>query len=206
MTDNYKVATAVGRLFKTENSIQTVEGWNCDKEYATIAEKAMNFSQRSGKNLNETVKTKRDELNNGMILAKEHNFDDFTRGFIAGWFLGADVTETGIEELLKEVEDFWSKKWFSVETTKQKEEMYSDVIITMKKKKAYKDKGMITLQELTRKCLQAMENGLGDKYIITPRINDDLIVKGNIITDKDDINRNYYRPSSVDLEDVIVMI
>lgn len=207
MNDNFAIATMVGKYFK-QHPTMTMENWVSEKEYATIAEKAITFSKRSGKPLEETITTKWDELKNGLIMAKDHEFDDFARGFIAGWFIESDVSDASTRSIFEEVEDFWSRKWFNLETTRQKEEMYCDAIITMKKKKAYKDMGMITLQELTRKCLALMEQGLGDKMVVAfPER--EYILSGNVKVENEDLRNSLFMSSenmrNVNVDDIVVM-
>lgn len=205
MNDNYKIATSVGKYFKNHPTM-TVEGWNNTKEYATIAEKAMIFSQRSGKPLEETITTKWKELKEGLILAKNHEVDDFTRGFSAGWFFGSDTTDAGTTALLEEVEKIWDTKWFDTDDANQKTDDYVNIIIAMKKKKTYRDMGLITVQDLTRICLKAMENGIGDKFILRVNSNVNSILFGNIMTEKEQLEEVNVVPTGVDINDVVAII
>lgn len=204
MNDNYKIATAVGKYFKNHPTM-TVEGWSNTKEYATIAEKAMIFSQRSGKPLEETITTKWKELKEGLILAKNHDVDDFTRGFSAGWFLGNDTTDADTTALLEEVEKIWDSRWFDTDDANQKTDDYVNIIITMKKKKEYRDMGLITVQDLTRICLKAMENGIGDKFILKCNSHISNIFLGEIRSEKEWIEQANIAPTGVDVNDVIAI-
>ena len=40
MTENFKLATVVGKYFKQHTNM-TIESWKTEKEYATVAEKAI---------------------------------------------------------------------------------------------------------------------------------------------------------------------
>jgi len=205
MNDKYKIATTVGKYFKNHPTM-TVEGWSNTKEYATIAEKAMIFSQRSGKPLEETITTKWKELKEGLILAKNHDVDDFTRGFSAGWFLGNDTTDENTTALLEEVEKIWDTKWFDTDDANTKTDDYVNIIITMKKKKAYRDMGLITIQDLTRICLKAMENGIGDKFILKCNSSINNIFLGEIRSEKEWIEEVNVVPTGVDINDVVAII
>ena len=207
MNDNFAIATMVGNYFK-QHPTMTMENWITEKEYATIAEKAINFSKKSGKPLEETITTKWDELKKGLIMAKNHDFDEYTRGFIAGWFLEKDISDVTTRNIFEEVEKFWETKWFNLETNKEKEEMYCNAIIAKKKYREYKDKGMITLQELTRKCLALMEQGLGDKMVaIFP--DKEYILSGNVKVESEEIRNSLFMSSAnmrnVNADDIVVM-
>ena len=207
MTDNYKLATVVGKYIKQHTNM-TIESWKTEKEYATVAEKAIAFSTRSGKELNETITIKWDELKNGLILAKEHGFDDFTRGFVAGWNLENDTTDEATANLLDEVEHIWESKWFDTDDVNVKIEDYWNVIMAIKKKHMYKNMGMITVQELTRKCLSLMENGFGDKMVVTfPE--HEYILSGNAQTDNEGLRNSLFAVSenlrNVDVGDIVIL-
>ena len=184
MNENFERATIIGKMFKESARDLTNEGWKIEKEYATITEKAIAFTCRSGKTLYETATIKANEMKNGLILAKDHEFDNYARGFLAGWFLESDVNDANTESILNEVEDIWDKKWFDVDVNK--EDLYAEIIIAVKKKNKYRNMGMITLQELTRRCLAAMENGLGDKYVIkVGNVDNQMLLEGDFVTNED---------------------
>jgi hypothetical protein len=207
MTDNFKLATVVGKYFK-QHANMTIESWKTEKEYATVAEKAIVFSARSGKELNETITIKWDELKNGLILAKEHGFDDFTRGFVAGWNLENDTSDEATANLLDEVEHIWESKWFDTDEVNAKIEVYWNVIMAIKKKHMYKSMGMITVQELTRKCLSLMENGFGDKMVVTYPEHE-YILSGDAITENEKMTNSLFLSSerlrNVDVDDIVIL-
>lgn len=203
MNENFRVATIIGKKFKESARELTHEDWKFEKEYATITEKAIAFSSRSGKTLDETISIKVNEMKNGLILAKDHEFDDYARGFLAGWFLESDILDANTESILDEVEDIWDKKWFDVDVNKK--DLYAEIIIAVKKKNKYKNMGMITLQELTRRCLAAMENGLGDKYVIkVGNVDNQMLLEGDFVTNQDYLRQVIgVQNQNVDVDDLV---
>ena len=56
--------------------------------------------------------------------------------------------------------------------------IYSALLLNAKDRQHYKDMGMITLQELTRKCLAMMDEGNKDKFVIVENGRGFSICKG----------------------------
>ena len=162
MTSNeYRLATIVGKYFK-DNDTEDIREWTYEKEMATIAEKAIKFSERSKKPLEECIDIKIDEMKKGYILVKNHDMDDYTRGIISGYLVG--VYE-GNEDILYNVE----LKWRAIQGTVDISSpmlAYYDFISDYSKKRAYHNKGLITVQELTKICLNLMDNGMSEKFIV----------------------------------------
>ncbi len=209
MNDNYAYALRTGKFFKDYTNY-TQADWKTNKEYATIAEKAMTFSKRSGKSLEETIVIKWNEIRNGLIMAKDHDFDEFTRGFMAGWLLEKDTTDTPTVATLEDVERIWETKWFNYTNTtlSTKEEEYAKVIYEVQKKRKYKDMGMITLQELTKKCLALMEQGLGDKMVVTfPE--KEYILSGKVTVETEELRNSLFMRSenmrNVNANDIVLL-
>lgn len=160
-TDNFNSATVIGSLIK--NRIFNAD-WRLDKEIATIAEKAVSFYKIiKSKTIEECLDIKIKEMENGYLLAKEHGFDDFTRGIIAGKKIGV-YTENA--DKLDEVETTWSANYNTYMNADYKDEVYLAIISDVNKKHLYKDNGYITVQELTKKLLSMMDEGYKDKYVV----------------------------------------
>ena len=178
-TDNFNSATVIGVLIK--DRIFNAE-WKLDKEIATIAEKAVSFYKIiKCKTIEECLDIKIREMENGYLLAREHGFDDFTRGIIAGTKIGSYVVNSNNEKL-DEIETIWSANYNNYINADYKEDVYLSIISDVTKKHLYKDNGYITVQELTKKLLSMMDEGYKDKYVVLNNINVDK-VNGNYSTE-----------------------
>ena len=162
-TSIYNLSTIIGNMIKDRIFLAT---WSVDKEIATIAEKAMKYSDKTGKPLNECVSSMIDAMEKGYIIPKEHDYDDYTRGIIAGKKLGSVINETIGEAPFDEVETIWSAKYNEYMDAENKDELYIAIINNVNRKYLYKRMGLITVQDMTRKLLKMMEEGKGDKYVI----------------------------------------
>ena len=162
-TDNFNSATVIGNLIK--NRIFNAE-WRLDKEIATIAEKAVSFYKIiKCKTIEECLDIKISEMENGYLLPREHGFDDFTRGIIAGKKMGSYAVNDNAHKL-DEIETAWSANYNNNMNADNKEEIYLEIISNVTKKHIYKDNGYITVQELTKKLLSMMDEGYKDKYVV----------------------------------------
>lgn len=162
-TDNFNSATVIGSLIKNRIFNAT---WKLDKEIATIAEKTVTFYKIvKTKTLEECLEIKITEMENGYLLPREHGFDDFTRGIIAGKKMGSYAVNDNASKL-DEIETAWSANYNVNMNSDNKEEIYLGFISNVIKKYLYKDKGYITIQDLTKKLLEMMDEGYKDKYVV----------------------------------------
>lgn len=161
ISKEYEYATMVGKYFKNHDS-SDISTWTYEKEMATVAEKAIKFSERSKKPLDECIEIKVDEMKKGYILVKNHDMDDFTRGIIGGYLVGEYV---GNEDILYNVE----LRWSAIEVNNNNESpmlVYYDLIGDFSRIRIYHNKGLITVQELTKICLNLMDSGMSEKFIV----------------------------------------
>ncbi len=167
-TSIYNLSTLIGNMIKDRIFLAT---WDVDKEIATIAEKAMKYSDKTGKPLNECVSSMIDAMEKGYIIPKVHDYDDYTRGIIAGKKLGSVINDTTGDAPFDEVEAIWSARYNDYMNAENKNELYVAIINNVKRKYEYKRMGLITIQELTKKLLNLMDEGYKDKYIVLNNTN-----------------------------------
>ena len=189
VNETLKISAIVGKVFSEEIDSQELNNFEYNKELATIAEKAIIYSSRSKKPINECVKIKSDEMKNGFLLSKEHGMDDYTRGFIVGYILKSlfdDEVET-MFNILDEIENDWDMSWSEKDGSQMNN--YIELIKLHHRKITYKQLGLITVQDLTRKCLEMVNCGFKDKYLVF-----DKSTQGN------DIIKGVFNNNFVDIE------
>ena len=189
VNDTLKLSALVGRIFAEEIDSEAYNGMVYDKELATITEKAIVYSQRSKKPMNECVYTKTDEMKKGLLFAKEHGMDDYTRGFIIGYILKS-VFDNSIDtmfDVLDGIENDWDMTWNEKEGSQINN--FVELVKMHYRKLTYKQIGLITVQDLTRICLEMVNNGFKDKYLVF-----DKSTQGN------DIIKGVFNNNFVDIE------
>lgn len=190
----FGLVTMAGQLIKDNNLID-LENADYNK-LATITEKAINFSERAKLPLSDCIIKKVEEMNNGFLLVKDHGTDDYVRGIIAGIEIGNAVEN---RQLIEEAETEWDARCFDgVEETVT---LYKAMINNAKRRKQYRDMGMITVQELTRKMLKLMDDGMKDKYVIQYNRNFTKLT-GNTASVIGEINN---MPNGIEKDDLIMI-
>ena len=206
VNDIVRLSAMVGYIFADEIDSVSYSELLYNKELATISEKAIKYSERSKRPLNECVAMKASEMKDGLILAKEHNMDDYTRGFIVGYILKSvfDESISIHSDLLDKIESEWDNSWFEKDGSQMNN--YIELIRLNYRQVKYRRMGLITVQDLTRKCLELVNSGLKDKYIVFNKDRVDDIVRGIFNSNYADIlNSDIVIEDSVDKHDIILL-
>ena len=106
MTEKYKRSMQVGYVFYDlfgENDL--IDDWNGTEECATLAEIVCYLCDANGLKTVDAVEVVTDLMIGNKVIIKDHGYDDYARGFLAGEILG-ELNEENFEKAMN-AEHIW---------------------------------------------------------------------------------------------------